>query len=199
MASRKAGIGGKMEQAALEIFAERGTLQITAAEIAARAGTTERTFFRHFPDKLDVFFGDESRLRARVAEAVLACPAGAPPLAAAITALAALAADFEANQAIIRTRASAITAHPELQSREMARSAPWIVQIKAALRQRGAPADEADRAAPVALIAFRIAYENWIADPDAGPFDQQLIRVLAAIGRDITQATPHHLAADRAD
>lgn len=199
MASRKAGISGKMEQAALEIFAERGTLQITAAEIAAWAGTTERTFFRHFPDKLDVFFGDESRLRDQVAGAVLACPAGTPPLAAAITALAALAAGFEANQAIIRTRAAAIAAHPELQAREMARSAPWIAAIKAALRQRGTPADEADRAAPVALITFRIAYENWIADPDAEPFDQQLIRVLAAIGRDITQAGPHRRTADPAD
>jgi AcrR family transcriptional regulator len=179
-----------MERAALELFAERGTLQITAAEIAARAGTTERTFFRHFPDKLDVFFGDESRLRARVADAILACPGDLTPLTAAITGLAALAADFQANQEAIRTRAAALGAQPELQAREMARTAPWIAQLKTALRQRGAPDDEAGRAAPVALITFRIAYEQWIADPDGGPFDRRLIEVATAIGRDLSRAGP---------
>jgi AcrR family transcriptional regulator len=188
MASRKAGIGGKMERAALDIFAERGTLQITAAEIAARAGTTERTFFRHFPDKLDVFFGDESRLRDRVAEAILACPHDMSALSAAITGLAALATDFEANQEAIRNRGAAIAAHPDLQAREMARTAPWIAQIKTSLRQRGAAANEVDRAAPLALITFRVAYEQWIADPGGDAFDHRLIAVLEAIGRDITQA-----------
>ena len=39
------------ERAALELFIERGFEQITVAEIARRAGLTERTFFRHFADK----------------------------------------------------------------------------------------------------------------------------------------------------
>ena len=30
--------------------------QTTVAEIASRAGVTERTFFRHFADKREVFF-----------------------------------------------------------------------------------------------------------------------------------------------
>ena len=36
---------------------ERGFEQTTVAEIAERAGLTERTFFRHFADKREVLFG----------------------------------------------------------------------------------------------------------------------------------------------
>ena len=35
-----------------------GFEQTTVAEIAARAGVTERTFFRHYADKRDVFFAE---------------------------------------------------------------------------------------------------------------------------------------------
>ena len=48
---------GRLEQAALELYGERGFEQTTVAEIARRAGLTERTFFRHFADKREVLFG----------------------------------------------------------------------------------------------------------------------------------------------
>lgn len=168
-----------MERAALEMYAERGTLKMTAAEIAARAGTTERTFFRHFPDKLDAFFGDESRLRVQVADVIQACPREMSALAAALTGLTALAAAFDADSGIIRHRAAVIAAHPELQSREMARGAPWTAHIKQALLRRGSPADEADIAAPVALTLFRMAYEQWIAEPQGPAFDRRLAEALS--------------------
>jgi len=188
MASRKAGIGAKMERAALEIYAERGSLTMTAAEIAARAGTTERTFFRHFPDKLDAFFGDESRLRALVDEVIQACPSEMSALAAALTGLAALATAFDANSDTIRGRAAIVAAHPQLQAREMARTAPWTGHVKQALLRRGSPADEVDIAAPVALTVFRIAYEQWIAEPQARGFDQRLREVLPEMARRVTRA-----------
>src|ERR1700678_3769061 len=51
----------RLQLAALELFRERGYEETTAAEIAAKAGVTERTFFRHFPDKREVlFYGEEA-------------------------------------------------------------------------------------------------------------------------------------------
>src|ERR1700712_4609132 len=47
---------GRLQQAALELYAERGFDQTTVAQIAERAGLTERTFFRHFADKREVLF-----------------------------------------------------------------------------------------------------------------------------------------------
>lgn len=39
--------------AALDLFEDRGVEEVTAADIAERAGVTERTFFRHFRSKED--------------------------------------------------------------------------------------------------------------------------------------------------
>ena len=49
-------VRGRLQQAALELYGDRGYDRTTAAEIAERAGVTERTFFRHFPDKREVLF-----------------------------------------------------------------------------------------------------------------------------------------------
>src|SRR6201996_7685044 len=49
----------RLQWAALELYRERGYEETTAAEIAAKAGVTERTFFRHFPDKREVLFNGD--------------------------------------------------------------------------------------------------------------------------------------------
>ncbi len=41
---------GRLENAAMELFAQRGYVRTTVGEIAERAGLTERTFFRYFAD-----------------------------------------------------------------------------------------------------------------------------------------------------
>ncbi len=47
---------GRLEKAAMELFQSRGYLRTTVEDIAARAGLTERTFFRYFADKREVLF-----------------------------------------------------------------------------------------------------------------------------------------------
>ena len=59
---------GRLQQAAFELYTERGYDQTTVAEIAARAGLTERTFFRHFADKREVLFEGGDRFRATLVE-----------------------------------------------------------------------------------------------------------------------------------
>lgn len=54
---------GRLGKAALELFDERGYEQTTVAEIAKRAGLTERTFFRHYADKREVLFAGSSLLQ----------------------------------------------------------------------------------------------------------------------------------------
>ncbi len=53
----------RLQQAALELYSERGFEQTTVAEIAKRAGLTERTFFRHFADKREAVRGVARRCR----------------------------------------------------------------------------------------------------------------------------------------
>src|SRR5665213_4461042 len=66
---------GRLQEAALALYSERGFDQTTAAQIAARAGLTERTFFRHFADKREVLFAGSALLQERIVAGV----AGAPP------------------------------------------------------------------------------------------------------------------------
>src|SRR4030088_3321130 len=54
---------GRLEQAALELYIERGFEQTTVAEGAKRAGLTERTFFRHFADKREGLFWGQGALQ----------------------------------------------------------------------------------------------------------------------------------------
>ena len=53
----------RLQQAALELYRAQGYDRTTTAEIAAQAGVTERTFFRHFADKREVLFDGEAVLR----------------------------------------------------------------------------------------------------------------------------------------
>ncbi len=79
---------GRLEQAALELYVERGFEQTTVAEIAERAGLTERTFFRHFADKREVLFAGAGTLRELLVSAVAGAPASAAPIEAVAAALA---------------------------------------------------------------------------------------------------------------
>ena len=66
--------------AGLRLFAEQGYRATSAAEIAAAAGVTERTFFRHFPTKMDVFLTGFRQVSASARAAMASAPADALPI-----------------------------------------------------------------------------------------------------------------------
>src|SRR5487761_2640668 len=70
---------GRLEQAALALYGERGFEQTTVAEIAERAGLTERTFFRYFADKREVLFSGAATLQGLMVDAVREAPAHLAP------------------------------------------------------------------------------------------------------------------------
>src|ERR1700733_10165826 len=74
---------GRLQLAAMELYVERGFEQTTVADIAERAGLTERTFFRHFADKREVLFAGQDDFQAMFVDAVVGAPADASPLQAA--------------------------------------------------------------------------------------------------------------------
>src|SRR5271166_104383 len=78
---------GRLEQAALALYGERGFDQTTVAEIAARAGLTERTFFRYFADKREVLFWGAAALQELLVSTLAEAPDSVAPLAAVVAAL----------------------------------------------------------------------------------------------------------------
>jgi AcrR family transcriptional regulator len=166
---------GRLGQAAFELFAERGFEQVTVAEIAERAGLTERTFFRYFADKREVLFAGSAAFQEGFVSAVEKAPESATPIEAMAAALDAAAVPFREHAVGSRRRQAIIAAHPELRERELIKLAAVAAAVAAALRARGVGEPAASLTAEAGMAVFKIAFERWIADPD-GPELAQLIR-----------------------
>jgi AcrR family transcriptional regulator len=65
-----------LEHAAWELFEQRGFGATTIEDITERVDVAERTFFRHFPSKEAVLFGDPSVLETYFRSTLLTRPAG---------------------------------------------------------------------------------------------------------------------------
>ncbi|HLT59833.1 MAG TPA: helix-turn-helix domain-containing protein [Microlunatus sp.] len=171
----------RLMQAALELFDERGFDQTTAGDIAERAGVTERTFFRHFPDKREVLF-DSSRTMERTAhEATLAAPAELAPLDAALVGVTAGAAMLEDRREYAARRARIIASHPSLRERELLKLAALAATIAQALAERGVAEPVTTLAAESAVTAFRVGFERWTAAGPAGRLDDRITEAAAAL------------------
>jgi AcrR family transcriptional regulator len=156
---------GRLERAALELYAERGFEQTTVAEIAERAGLTERTFFRHFADKREVLFAGSEQLQEVMVGAVLSAPNGFAPIEAVTVGVEAAAAALP-DRAYARMRHSLIAKNPILQERELIKMATLAAGLAQALRQRGVREPAASLAAEAGVAVFRISFERWVGGDD---------------------------------
>ena len=159
---------GRLRQAALELYGEHGFDQTTVAQIAQRAGLTERTFYRHFSDKREVVFaGDVHRVLVRtLAEA----PASMTAIAAVTEALLAAGAVLDERRDMTRRRQAVIAANPPLQQHEQVKYATIASDLAEALRGRGVEPAAARLAAEAGVVVFRIAFERWIDEDEQRDF-----------------------------
>ncbi|WP_445167052.1 TetR family transcriptional regulator [Mycolicibacterium sp. Dal123E01] len=153
---------GRLQQAALALYTERGFEQTTVAEIAERAGLTERTFFRYFADKREVLFAGQDSLLVQLTEAVVAAPDSAP-LDAVSSGLQALGAFFDGRRERSRSRQAVIDANPALQERELTKRAALSAAMADGLVQRGVPATTARLTGEAGAAVFHLAFEQWLA------------------------------------
>lgn len=154
----------RLQEAALELFGERGYERTTVEEIAARAGLTERTFFRYFTDKREVLFGGSKDL----AEVIVAAIGGAPkelgPLDTVAVALEATSPIFEARRAHARKRQAVVASHAELRERELIKLSSLGEAIAESLRRRGVAKVAASLVAEAGIAVFKSAFERWVSD-----------------------------------
>ncbi len=155
---------GRLEQAALELYVERGYEQTTVAEIAERAGLTERTFFRHFADKREVLFAGAGALQELLVTAVAGAPDAVAPLEAVAAALEAAGALLQERREYSRRRQSVIDANPALQERELIKLAALASALAGPLRRRGVTGPAASLTAEAGIAVFKIAFERWISE-----------------------------------
>jgi AcrR family transcriptional regulator len=149
----------------MELYAEQGFEQTTVAEIAARAGLTERTFFRHFTDKREVLFYGMERLRDLLARAVADAPASATAMDAVGAAFETAGAFLQQNPERVRLRDAIVSANAELRERELIKLAALASAVAGALRERGIAEPAASLAAETGVAVFKVAFARWIGDP----------------------------------
>lgn len=180
---------GRLEQAALELYTERGFDRTTVAEIAERAGLTERTFFRYFADKREVLFWGQSAMTELMVATVAEAPDSAAPIDMVGMALTAVGKTFEGRRDRARRRQAVIAATPGLQERELMKLASLATTLTTALRDRGFPDTTARLAAESGVTVFKIAFEQWLDDghPDDLP---QIIGALLAELTTLAGETP---------
>jgi len=159
---------GELELVALELFAERGFDRTTVDDLAEAAGIARRTFFRYFPSKNDVVYGDFDaaleELRARLA----ATPPDVPlveGIREAVLAFNALPAEAEPQH---RVRMALVLHTPALQAHSTLRYAGWRAVVAEHVAQR-LGLDSGDflprLVAHQALACAVAAYEQWLARP----------------------------------
>jgi len=154
---------GRLEQAAMDLYVERGFEQTTVAEIASRAGLTERTFFRYFSDKREVLFWGAASLQEILVNTITDAPGGTSPIAAVAAAIEVAGTLFQEGRERSRARQAVIEANPELKERELIKLAALAAAMAEALRGRGVKDPVASLAAEAGIAVLKISFDEWVA------------------------------------
>jgi AcrR family transcriptional regulator len=151
-------------QAAFALYGERGFEQTTVAEIAERAGLTERTFFRHFSDKREVLFAGAGAMQELLVSTVADAPASLAPIGAAAAGLEAVGALIQEGGEFARQRQAIIMSSAELRERELIKLASLAAALAEALRRRGVDEPAASLTAEAGIAVFKVAFERYVEE-----------------------------------
>jgi AcrR family transcriptional regulator len=171
----------RLVEAAFALFTDHGFASTTVEQITRRAGVSQRTFFRHFPDKEEVLFADDDRLLPAITGAITADdkPVGAEELMAEV--LGALAAAMDPDRDRLRARQQIVDADVALTGRELAKQAQWQPSIAAALVERGFRPHTSELLAAVGFTLFRAALHEWLSDTDGPMLQQRVVTALPGV------------------
>jgi AcrR family transcriptional regulator len=176
---------GRLQEAAMTLFIERGYDEVTVADIAERAGLTKRSFFNHFADKREVVFASADALQASVLAALTEADNGLGPLDAAVGAFTQAAAPIADYPELARARRALIDSSSELRERDLLKMASMAAAVADALSRRGVPRRDAIFVSQAATTVFTTAVDEWSREPDHGlaaSFRDALNDLRAALG-----------------
>ncbi len=188
----------RLQAAAFELFAEQGFEGTTVAQIAQRAGLTQRTFFNHFADKREVLFGLSSEFQHEIVREIAAGTDALPPLDAVVCALqAADDAIFEERRAAVTRRHEIIDANPELQERELSKGAALTEAIADALHARGLDPDTALLTASAGMLVQQTAIRRWTQPAESRPLRELLSDALHSLRTTVSHGSGRRVAPSR--
>ncbi|MEZ0491594.1 TetR/AcrR family transcriptional regulator [Kineococcus sp. TBRC 1896] len=175
------GARERLQTAALDLFVEQGYDETTVSQIAARAGVTDRTFFRHFTDKRESLFTGSEVLVTLFTGAVERSTA-TDPVDLAAAALAAVTEFFpEERRTWSRRRTAVVLANPALAEREQLKMVTIAQALARALRERGLPDPAATLLGRSTVTVFQVAFDRWLTEDEDRPMADLLQDTLSAL------------------
>ncbi len=177
--SRRERTRNELLERALELFEVQGYEQTSAAEVAAAAGVSEMTFFRHFPSKDRVLLDDPYDVE--LVAAVAAWPLGEAPLARTVNGLrSAWGAVPEPAVDVVRRRARIVANTPSLRSAVARNNQQTEDAVTEQLVTDGCDRFEARVVASAVLAALTSALLWWAAE-DQADLSNAIERALAIL------------------
>jgi mycofactocin system transcriptional regulator len=157
----------ELEQVALELFAEHGFEATTVEDITDAAGISRRTFFRYYPSKNDVVWGDFEVSLAAMDGWLAASDDARPVLDLLVEAVVRFNTLPEGAVAAHRHRMSMILHVPALQAHSNLRYADWRAVVARFVARRAGQAVSDGLPQLLGHVALGVAvaaYERWLAD-----------------------------------
>ena len=177
----------RLQLAALELYRNYGYEQTTAAQIAAKAGVTERTFFRHFPDKREVLFDGDAEFSDALTRAVRLAPPTLGPWNTLFLAFRSVEHMFIENRPFSEPRQQVIASSPALQERAMAKTRSVTAALASTLCERGVPYRTANLAAQMGMATLSHGVAKWF-DDDASDLGDCILRAFHEV-RDLSSSS----------
>jgi AcrR family transcriptional regulator len=157
----------RLERAALELFAEQGFDATTVPEIAARAGLTTRSFFRHFADKREVLFRGDDAIPERIAAMLATAPGPLSVMEMLTWGVETIAREhFQGRREELRARQAIVATDAGLQEREMRKQMLISQAITDALTGAGLSPLRATVAGKLAVAISSTAIGLWMQATD---------------------------------
>lgn len=171
-----------LRKAALVRFLADGVEETSAEQIAADAGVSVRTFYRHFTSKHDLLFADFDAGLQWFRSALAARPAGESVIESVQAAIFAFPYDVEAVAQIGAMRAEELDADRLMRHMRQVEQA-FAEAIADHLRRRSQLSDAAGESLSVAVTARCIAAAVFAAMEDWMLGDQRSLDELARVSR----------------
>lgn len=161
---------GEISHVALRLFRDRGFDNTSIDDIAEAAGIGRRTFFRYFPSKSDLPWGDFDVLLDRMRRHLASLPADMPLIEALRLAIIEFNRFPASDLPLHRERMWLLLNVPALFAHSSLRYADWrqVIAEFVAARSRVAPEDYEPQSVAWACLGLCLAaYEQWLAHEDA--------------------------------
>lgn len=149
---------------------ERGFGGVTVDDIAAAAGIGRRTFFRYFPSKNDLMWGEFDELLDAFRRDLDQSPPGAPIVQAVHSAVRRFNEVPESERERHRHRMRLLLEEPELVAHATVRYGEWraVIARYVARRTGGSEESVVPQAVSWACLGISLsAYRQWVREPDA--------------------------------